>query len=72
VSTPESGNGAYVALFNLDAAPQSFHYAWKDLGLKRPSYNLRDLWEHEDHGAQEFIEVKLPAHGSALYWAAEH
>ncbi len=71
LSTPESGNGAYVAVFNLDSAPQTFHYSWKDLGLKRANYNLRDLWEHEDVGAKEFVEVTLPAHGSALYWASE-
>jgi alpha-galactosidase len=72
VATPESDDGAFVAVFNLDAAPQSFHYAWKDLGLKRDKYKLRDLWEHEDLGSKEFIDVTLPAHGSAIYWAAEY
>jgi len=72
VSTPESGDGAYVALFNLENAPQSFHYSWKQLGLKRETYNLRDLWEHEDCGPREFIDVALPAHSSAIYWASEH
>ena len=71
LATPESGDGAYVAVFNLDAAPQSFHYSWKDLGLKRANYNLRDLWEHEDLGSKEFVELTLPPHGSAIYWAAE-
>jgi alpha-galactosidase len=71
LSTPESGNGAYVAVFNLDAAPQSFHYSWKDIGLKRANYKLRDLWEHEDLGSKEFVDVTLPAHGSAIYWASE-
>jgi alpha-galactosidase len=71
LSTPESGDGAYVAVFNLDAAPQSFHYSWKDLGLKRANYKLRDLWEHEDLGSKEFVDVTLPAHGSAIYWASE-
>ena len=71
LSTPESGDGAYVAVFNLDAAPQSFHYSWKDLGLKRSDYKLRDLWEHTDLGSKEFVEVTLPAHGSAIYWASE-
>jgi alpha-galactosidase len=71
LSTPESGNGAFVAVFNLDAAPQSFHYSWKELGLQRANYNLRDLWEHEDLGAQESVEIKLPPHGSAIYWASE-
>jgi alpha-galactosidase len=72
LSTPESGNGAYVAVFNLDATPQSFHYSWKELGLTRANYNLRDLWEHEDLGSKEFVDVTLPTHGSAIYWAAEH
>lgn len=71
VSTPESGDGAYIAVFNLGAAPQSFHYTWRDLGLKRTSYNLRDLWEHEDLGSKEAVHVTLPAHGSAIYWASE-
>ncbi|HKN76032.1 MAG TPA: glycoside hydrolase family 27 protein [Candidatus Acidoferrum sp.] len=71
LSTPESGDGAYVAVFNLDPAPQSFHYSWKDLGLKRANYKLRDLWEHEDLGSKEFVDVALPPHGSAIYWASE-
>ncbi|MGC1620444.1 MAG: glycoside hydrolase family 27 protein [Candidatus Acidiferrum sp.] len=72
IATPESGDGSYVAIFNLDAVPQSFHYAWKDLGLKREKYNLRDLWEHEDLGSKEFVDVTLPAHASAIYLASEH
>jgi alpha-galactosidase len=72
LSTPESEDGAYVAIFNLDAVPQKFHYLWKDLGLKRANYGLRDLWEHEDLGSKEFIEITLPPHGSAIYWASEH
>jgi alpha-galactosidase len=71
LATPESGDGAFIAVFNLDAAPQSFHYTWKDLGLKRSNYSLRDLWEHQDLGSKEFVDVTLPAHGSAIYWASE-
>jgi alpha-galactosidase len=71
LATPESGDGAYIAVFNLDASPQSFHYSWKDLSLKRPDYNLRDLWEHADLGSKESVDVTLPAHGSAIYWASE-
>ena len=71
LSTPESGDGAYIAVFNLDAAPQSFHYSWKDLELKRANYKLRDLWEHEDLGSKEFVDITLPPHGSAIYWASE-
>ncbi len=72
LATPESGDGAYIAVFNLDAAPQSFHYSWKELGLHREQYKLRDLWEHEDLGSKEFIELTLPPHASAIYLASEH
>lgn len=72
VSTPESDDGNYVAVFNLDSAPQTFHYTWKELGLKHEKYELHDLWEHEDLGSKESIAITLPAHGSALYWAAEY
>ncbi|MGB6961804.1 MAG: glycoside hydrolase family 27 protein [Candidatus Acidiferrum sp.] len=72
LATLESGDGSYVAIFNLDAAPQSFHYAWKDLGLKHEKYNLRDLWEHEELGSKDFIDLTLPAHASAIYLASEH
>ncbi|MHB8500175.1 MAG: glycoside hydrolase family 27 protein [Candidatus Acidiferrales bacterium] len=72
LATPESGDGSYIAVFNLDAAPQSFHYSWKDLGLRRKKYNLRDLWEHEDLGSKEFIDLTLPPHASAIYLASEH
>lgn len=72
LATPESGDGAYIAVFNLDAAPQSFHYSWKELGLKREKYSLRDLWEHVDLGSKEFIDLTLPPHASAIYLASEH
>jgi alpha-galactosidase len=71
LATTESGEGSYIAVFNLDAAPQSFHYSWKDLTLKRASYTLRDLWEHEDLGSKDSLDVTLPPHGSAIYWASE-
>ncbi len=71
LATPESGDGAFIAVFNLDAAPQAFHYTWKEVGLKRSNYSLRDLWEHQDLGSREFVDVTLPAHGSAIYWASE-
>ena len=71
LATTEFGEGSYVAVFNLDAAPQTFHYSWKDLSLKRATYTLRDLWEHEDLGSKGFLDVTLPSHGSAIYWASE-
>ncbi len=70
-SIPESGEGVYLAVFNLDAAPQSFHYSWKDVGLKREKYNLRDLWEHQDLGSKTSLDLTLPPHGSAIFWVSE-
>ena len=72
LSTPESGNGSYVAVFNLDSAPQSFHYSWKDLGLPHTSYHLRDIWENEDLGPQGSLNITIPPHGSMIYLASEH
>lgn len=69
-STPDSDNGAYIAVFNLETVPQPLHYSWKELGLKRGKYGLRDLWEHEDLGSKEGVDLTLPAHGAALYWAS--
>jgi len=41
---PVSGDGYYLAVFNLDDSPQTLHYFWKDLGLLPGSkYRLRDL-----------------------------
>jgi len=71
MSTPASDDGAYVAVFNLDSAPQSLHYTWQDLGLKKSQYNLRDIWEHKDLGAKDAVDVTLAPHASAIYWASE-
>jgi alpha-galactosidase len=71
LSTPESGEGAYVAVFNLDSAAQAMRYAWSDLGLKNSQYNLRDIWEHKDLGAKDSMDVTLAPHASAIYWASE-
>ncbi len=64
---PESGDGFFVAVFNLSDAPQVAHYAWSELGLKGNDYTRRDLWEHKDLGSATSLEITLPAHGSALY-----
>jgi alpha-galactosidase len=71
VSTPDSGQGLYVALFNLDTAAQTMRIAWKELGLKGESYNARDVWEHKDLGAKPALDATLAAHGSVIYWVSE-
>jgi alpha-galactosidase len=64
---PSSGEGYYLAIFNLDAVPQEFRYSWKDLELPAGKYALRDLWGHRDLGVIESIAVTLPPHASVLY-----
>lgn len=67
---PTEGEGYYLAIFNLDAVPQEFRYAWKDLELPEGKYRLRDLWEHKELGPFESLAVTLPPHASVLYKAS--
>lgn len=70
LAQPESGDGTYVAVFNLDSAPQTLHYTWKEVGLKETNYSVRDLWEHQDLGSFDGLEATLPPHGSMIYWVS--
>jgi alpha-galactosidase len=67
IAQPETDAGYYVAIFNRSDAPQTLHYAWKQLGLAESDYALRDLWKQQDVGRVKSIDVTLPAHGSILY-----
>jgi alpha-galactosidase len=62
-----SGDGQYLAIFNLSESNAVLRYEWKDLGLAGKVYQLRDLWEHRDLGSANAMSVTLPPHGSALY-----
>lgn len=67
---PVEGEGYYLAIFNLGAAPREFHYSWKDLELPNGKYRLRDLWEHKGAGPFESLTVTLQPHASVLYQAS--
>jgi alpha-galactosidase len=67
VARPASGDGYYVAVFNLDSISQTLHYAWKDAGLPKGMYRVRDLWEHKNLRPMKSLSVTLPPHASALY-----
>lgn len=67
LARPAEGEGYYLAIFNLDASPQEFHYPWEDLNLPAGKYPVRDLWERKDLGSFESLAVTLPPHSSALY-----
>lgn len=64
---PEQGTGEYVAIFNIGDAPQTIHYAWKDIGLDDSEQPVRDLWNRSDLGTQKSLNVSLAPHASALY-----
>ena len=66
---PEAKSGYYVAVFNLEAQPQTVRLAWPKLGLPEGSYRLRDLWQRKDLAPASALSVSLPAHGSVLYRA---
>ncbi len=66
-STPSTGGGEYVAVFNVAPASQKIHYDWKDLGLAPAQYEVRDLWEHEDLGSAKSFDLTLAAHACVLY-----
>jgi alpha-galactosidase len=62
-----SGDGQYLAVFNLSQSNAVLRYEWKELGLAGKVYQLHDLWEHRDLESASAISVTLPPHGSALY-----
>jgi len=67
VARPAEREGYYLAIFNLDGAPQEFHYSWKEVELPDGKYRLRDVWERKDLGLAESLTITLHAHASILY-----
>ena len=67
LARPVEGEGYYLAVFNLDDAPQKLHYSWKELELPEGKYLLRDVWNHKDLGPAESLAVNLQGHASTLY-----
>ena len=67
LARPSSGEGHYLAIFNLDATSHEFRYSWKELELTEGKYGLRDLRQRKDLGAFESLTVTLPPHASVLY-----
>ncbi len=67
LAQPASGKSYYLAVFNLQDAPATAQFAWKELSLPDARYNLRDLWEHRNRGASDTLAVPLPPHGCVLY-----
>lgn len=64
---PENSDNYYVAVFNLSDKQQEAAYAWRDLGLDRTSFSVRDLWERKGIGSASELRVTLKPHASALW-----
>jgi len=63
-----NGDGkSYVAVFNLGDTPQLVSHAWKELGFRKPSYAVRDLWQMKNLGTQSELQVVLAPHASILF-----
>jgi len=69
VAESSEGKGTYVAVFNRGSELADVHYTWKELGLPRSEYVLRDLWGHLDAGKADGVTVKLEPHACRLYLA---
>ena len=63
----ETGEGHYIAIFNLGDAPQEATFAWKDFGLTEKERGVRDLWARKDLGKSDSLHARLPAHAALLY-----
>jgi hypothetical protein len=57
----------YVAVFNRSGSSRTLSYSWKNLNLQPGRHKVRDLWEHQDLGEKDALQVTLPSHGAALY-----
>jgi hypothetical protein len=67
VARSESGDGHYVAIFNLDNVSLTLKYSWKEAGLPEGKYHVRDLWDHKKLATMEGLTVTLRPHASVLY-----
>jgi alpha-galactosidase len=67
IARAATGDGQYLAIFNLADANQTLQYSWKELGLSAQKYKTRDLWEHKDLGTADSVQVTIPIHGVVLY-----
>ncbi len=67
IAWPETGDGEYLAVFNLADEARDIHYAWNELGLASKANNMRDAWQQKDLGVASSLDVNLAPHASALF-----
>lgn len=64
---PDSGGGAFLAVFNLEDTDQTIKFPLQNLAAGGVSYTVRDLWNHKDLGNTDVLTVTLNPHASAIY-----
>jgi len=64
---PEEDDGWYVAVFNLEDAPQTLHFGWTELGIAAGRHAVRDLWAGTDLPEADAISGMVMPHGCLLY-----
>jgi hypothetical protein len=57
----------FVALFNLDDKPVTLHFTWKQICQRCASDGARNLYDASKWKGADPVELKLPAHGSAIF-----
>ena len=67
LSKPASGDGYYLAVFNISDRAERVHYDWKTFGLTSAKYKVRNLWDRKDIGRRKMIALKLASHACVLY-----
>jgi hypothetical protein len=72
LSRPASGNGNYLAVFNISPVAERMHYGWNELGLASVEYEVRDLWERKDLGSAKSLDLTLGSHACVLYRLLPH
>jgi hypothetical protein len=61
------GGATVVAFFNPGDTPATMRIALRDLGFAPARYSVTDLWAESAVQTADFIDLALPAHGSAIY-----
>jgi hypothetical protein len=57
----------FVALFNLDDKPVTLHFTWKQICQTCAIDGARNLYDGSKWKGADSVELKLPAHGSAIF-----
>jgi alpha-galactosidase len=57
----------YVAVFNIGETKKTISYGWKELGLDKADYEVRDVWLKKDLGTQSGLKTTLAPHASMLF-----